>query len=314
MKPHRRAPIWLMGMTMVPFGMLGGLVLVTLPQLLAARHVAESEIAALTALAALPLFWAFAISPVLDVRFTRRAYVVAGAAGAAVLTPVALLYLDRPALLGGLLMMAYLASGMMANALGGWFSTVIPHASEGRLSAWMMVGNVGGGGLFVVVAIPMIHALSLPVAAVAFGVMDLLPLAICPFIAVNAPDARLMRDSFTQFFGEVARLFRQRRVLVALAMFLLPSGSFALTNVLGGLGSDFHASVQVVSLAGGVGGMAAGIAGSLYMVAVDGHAYARAGVAGSFIADAGFGIASCLLLALLLTWVRARPALPEPAQ
>jgi len=404
MTPRWRAPVWLMGMTMLPFGMLGGLVLVTVPQLLAARHVPEGEIAALTALAASPLFWAFVISPVLDVRFTRRTYAVAGVITVAVLTPVALLNLDHPALLNGVLMLAYLASALMANALGGWLSTVIPNDSQNRLSAWMTVANVGGGGLFIMVAIAMIHALSLPVAGILFGVADLLPLAIYPFIPVTPPDARLARDSFVQFFDEVTRLFKRREVLIALAMFLLPSASFSLTNVLGGLGEDFHASMRVVSLVGGAGGIVAGIVGSLalpllakrmvlrplylaigivgglftlsvlllprtpfvfalaflgeglfqalaitcataitfetighdnplaattfsvllaatnlsivYMVAVDGHAYAWHGVAGSFIADAGLGIISCLLLALMLLWLRSKPAapvLPEPA-
>jgi len=53
-----------------------------------------------------------------------------------------------------------------------------------------------------------------------------------------------------------------------------------------------------------------------YMIAVDGHAYAWHGVAGSFIADAGPGIASCLLLTLVLRWMRLKPAtaaLPKPA-
>lgn len=52
----------------------------------------------------------------------------------------------------------------------------------------------------------------------------------------------------------------------------------------------------------------------VYMVAVDGRAYAWHGVAGSFIADAGLGIVSCLLLALLLLWIRSRPSQPVLAE
>lgn len=43
-----------MGMTWVPFGLLSCLDAVTLPQLLAARHVSEGAIATLTALAHSP--------------------------------------------------------------------------------------------------------------------------------------------------------------------------------------------------------------------------------------------------------------------
>jgi MFS transporter, PAT family, beta-lactamase induction signal transducer AmpG len=388
MRHRGRVPIWLMGMAMLPFGMLTGLDVVTMPQLLAARHVPEGEIAMLSTLALAPGFWGFVVCPILDVRFTRRSYAVAGTLVAAALTPVLLLSLDHTALLAGALLVANTASVFMTNALGGWFSTLIAHEDEGRLSAWMNIGNLGAFGLIAPVAIELIHVLSLPAAAVLLGVAQLLPLAIYPFIPVKPPDARLARDSFVQFFGEVARLFRRREVLIALAMFLLPSASFTLSNVLGGLGRDFHASMQLVSLAGGTGAGVANIAGCLvlpllakrvslrplylvigivgglftlsllllphtpgvfvlaflgeslvqslaltcmtaitfetigrdnplaattfavltsastfpidYMIAVDGHAYAWHGVAGSFIADAGLGIASCLLLFVLL--------------
>lgn len=385
-----------MGMAMLPFGMVTGLILFTVPQLLAARHVPEAEIAALTALAGSPMFWAFLVCPILDVRFSRRTYALASAVIAAALVPIALWNLDHPALLGGLLLVATFASMCMGNALGGWFSTVIDRKDEGRLSAWMNVGNVAGFGLLAAIAIALINALTLPVAAVVLGVVQLVPLLIYLFVPSAPPDARFARDSFVQFFAAIAGLFKRREILVALAMFLLPSASFALTNVLGGLGGDFNASPQTIAFAGGTGAIVAGIAGSLalprlarhaplrplylgigivgslftlsllllphdpstfvvaiigenvfqslaitcsfaiafetigannplaatifavlmaagnfpidYMVAVDGHAYAWHGLAGSFIVDAGLGIICCLLLVLLLRWMRPKPA------
>jgi len=263
MTARARAPIWLMGMTMLPFGMLTGLTLFTVPQLLAARHVPEAEIAALTALAASPMFWAFLVCPILDVRFSRRAYAIAGAVIAAVLTPVAMWNLDHPALLGGLLLVANFTSMCMGNALGGWFSTVIERKDESRLSAWMTVGNISGFGLLAAVAIALIHALTLPVTAIVFGIAQLVPLVIYLFVPSTPPDARLARDSFVQFFAAIAALFKRREILIALAMFLLPSASFSLTNLLGGLGGDFHASPQTIAFAGGTGAILAGIVGSL---------------------------------------------------
>ena len=173
MQSRARAPIWVMGMTMLPFGMLTGLTLFTLPQLLAARHVPEAEIAGLTALAGSPMFWAFLVCPILDVRFSRRTYAIAGAVIAAVLTPIAMFNINHLALLGGLLLVANFSSMCMGNALGGWFSTVIERKDESRLSAWMTVGNVSGFGLLAAVAIAMIHALTLPVTAIILGIAQL---------------------------------------------------------------------------------------------------------------------------------------------
>lgn len=390
-----RPPIWVMGLTMLPFGMLTGLTLFTVPQLLAQQHVGEGEIATLTALAGSPMFWSFLVSPILDVRFSRRTYAIICGVIAALLVPVAMLSIHHLALLGAVLLVANLASMCMGNALGGWFSTVIERKDESRMAAWMTAGNVAGFGLLVAVVIVLIHALGLLGAAIVLGVAQLLPMAIYAFVPVTAPSTALAaRNRFAQFFRAIGALFRRREILIALAMFLLPSASFALTNVLGGLGGDFHASARTISLAGGTGAILAGIAGSLtlpqlarharlrplylgigvvgalftlslvllphapstfvaailgenvfqslgiscsfaiafetigqdnplattifallsaagnfpidYMVAVDGHAYAWHGLAGSFIADAGLGIASCLLLFGLLRLTRNR--------
>lgn len=383
-----RAPVWLMGLTTLSFGLFAGLLIVTLPQLLAARHMPEERIAGLTSLVLSPIFWGFLVCPILDVRFSRRFYAVLCTTVTAVLTPLALLCLDHPAWLGVLLLVAELSSVMTMNVLGGWFSTVIASTDEGRLSAWMNIGNIAGSGLTAMAGVEAIRHFSLPLAACLIGAAQLLPLAIYPFVPATPPDARLARDSFVQFFRGIGAMFRRREVLIALAMFLLPSASFTLTNVLGGLGGAYHASARVVSLAGGAGMIVAGLVGSLalpllakrmplrslylgigivgglftlglllfrptpavfvlaflgenvfqslaltgciaitfetigrdnplaatifstltaasmlpvdYMVAVDGRAFAWHGLVGSYIADAGLGIVSCLLLFVLL--------------
>jgi PAT family beta-lactamase induction signal transducer AmpG len=68
------APVWLMGLTNAGFGMYGGIIVISVPQLLNARHVPETTIAAMTAVMLSPGFWTFLVSPVLDVRFSRRWY------------------------------------------------------------------------------------------------------------------------------------------------------------------------------------------------------------------------------------------------
>ena len=77
------------------------------------------------------------------------------------------------------------------------------------------------------------------------------------------PDRRLAGESFAQFNREILALLRRREVLIALLLFITPCSSFALTNILGGLGADFHASPRSVSLAGGTGAFLSGLAGCL---------------------------------------------------
>src|ERR1700675_3929581 len=103
MKQRSVAPVWLMGLTNAVFGMYGGIVVISVPQLLSSRHVPETTIAAMTAVMVSPGFWTFLVSPVLDVRFSRRWYAMMTAAIAATLLSLALLNLEHPAWVEGLL-------------------------------------------------------------------------------------------------------------------------------------------------------------------------------------------------------------------
>lgn len=390
----RTAPVWLMGLTNATFGMYGGLLAISLPQLLAEQHVPEPQIAAMTAAATSPAFWAFLLCPVLDVRFTRRFYALSSTVIAAVMVALAVMNLHHLAVLEGLLLGGFVAASITQNALGGWLSTAIPSEDESKLSAWFNVANIGGGGLIAMVAIELIHRVPLPVAGVLLGGALLLPVAIYPLIPVTQPDAQLARESFGKFFREILALLKRREVLVALALFLLPAASFSLTNILSGLGAEFHASMHEVSVVGGAGVAIAGVVGSLvfpllarrmalrplylwigvvgacftlsllmlpktpmvfafallgenafqslaftgtfaiafetigqknplaattfsvlgaasnfpvvYMQVLDGRAYAGHGMKGEFIADAGYGILACVVLAVMLRLLKRR--------
>lgn len=263
MSQRRIAPVWLMGLTNATFGMYGGMVAISLPEMLAEQHVPEARIAAVTAVAMSPAFWAFLICPMLDVRFTRRFYAIASAVLAAVLMSCGLMNLHHLLSLEFLLMFGFMFACITQNALGGWLSTAIRAEEESKLSAWFNVANIGGGGLIATFTLLLVHRLPLPLAAGLLGVAILSPLAIYPLIPVTPPDGRLARESFMGFFRDILALLKRREILIALALFLLPSGSFTLTNVLGGLGADFHASARLLELTGGAGVIVAGVCGSL---------------------------------------------------
>ena len=148
--PRPHAPVWLMGLTNSVFGMYGGVVVISMPQLLSARHVPEGTIAGMTAVMLSPGFWAFLASPVLDVRFSRRWYSMATALAAAALLVCALLSLDRLALLECFMVGGFFLANLYQSALGGWLSSITPAEQQGRLSAWMMIGNLSGGGAMAV--------------------------------------------------------------------------------------------------------------------------------------------------------------------
>ncbi len=260
---RRTAPIWLMGLSNSTFGMFGGFITFSLPQLLAEQHLAEARIAAITAVVASPGFYAFLLSPMLDVKFSRRWYATVFAALSAALLAISIWNVSNIAILEGGLMAGFWAVCLSTYALGGWLSTVSPKEDENRLSSWFNVANIGSGGLMALLGGILIHYLPLRLAAVLLGAVILLPALIFLYIPAPGPDRRLAGESFRIFFGEVISLLRRREVLIALLLFGAPASSFTLTNILGGLGDDFHCSPALVGILGGAGMAVSGVFGSL---------------------------------------------------
>ena len=269
--PERRraVPLWLMGMANAPFGMYGGILVISVPELLNARHVPEATISALTAVTISPGIWSVVASPMLDVRFSRRWYSTVTAVLAAVLLSLGLKCLDDVVLAGSLLVLGFFAANLYQSALGGWLSSIIEPEERSALSVWVTIANISGGGAMAVVAGDVMQRYSPIAAVVLLGTLLLLPIAVFPWMPAPGPDRRLASESFRQFFAEVVNVVRRPQVLLALAMFIAPASSFALVNLLGGLGSDFRASAHFVGAVGGAGVLLAGIAGCLVFPFID---------------------------------------------
>jgi PAT family beta-lactamase induction signal transducer AmpG len=258
-----------MGLANAVFGMYGGIVVISAPQLLSARHVPESTIATMTAVMLSPGFWAFLVSPVLDVRFSRRWYSVLTAAAAAALLVLALLNLDRLILFEVFLLAGFFFANLYQSALGGWLSTIVKTDEESKLSVWVTIGNIAGGGAMAVMTGELVRNLSPVLAAVLLGAMVMLPTLIFLWMPAPGSDRRLASESFRRFFGEVVNLLKRREVLIAILLFAAPAATFSLTNLLAGLGDDFQASTHLVGLVGGSGVLLGGICGCLLFPLID---------------------------------------------
>ena len=263
-KSNRRVPpVWLMGLSNTTLGLTNGTVFFVIPQLLAAEHVPVSKIAAITAVAMSANFWAVIFSPMLDVRFSRRWHATLLAVLTSVLLFLAIVNLHHLLLLEVVLTLAVTTAGLSASALGGWLSTICSYDLQNKLSASMNIALICGTGIASAAGGELVRHLPAVLAAVVVGAMVSLPALIYLFMPAPGPDRRLAGESFAQFNREILALLRRREVLIALLLFITPCSSFALTNILGGLGADFHASPRIVSLAGGMGAFLSGLVGCL---------------------------------------------------
>ena len=262
---RRLPPIWVLGMTNATFGLTSGFIVVTLPQILAAQGVAGGHIAAITSVIVSPSFWVFLVAPMLDVRFSRRSYAITFALVSAAAVAFVVMHHHNLAVVEAVMTTGYLAASLYQGAVGGWTGSLISRDQNSTLGIWFTVSNTGAGGLTMLFGASLIRYLAPAIAASILAAVILLPLLLFLLIPAPGPDRTLARETFTRFWREVALLLRKSDVLIAIALFGIPCASFALTNVLGGIGHNFSASERTVSLFAGTGAVIAGIIGSFLL-------------------------------------------------
>ncbi|MBB6145151.1 PAT family beta-lactamase induction signal transducer AmpG [Silvibacterium bohemicum] len=256
-------PIWLMGLSNLPFGLFNGILVMALPQMLAARHVPEEKIATAITVVVTGAIFVFPLGPLLDVRFSRRWYATMFALVSAVSVALSILFQSHITVVEVAMFVGFASIFLSQNALGGWLASVVAREDEGKLSAWTQIATAGGAGLMSIITEEALRGLPLWASALLLGLLVQLPTLIFLWMPMPLQDRRLASESFSQFWGEVFAVIRRREVLVALVMLVAPTGSFTLTNMIAGLGGDFHASPRFISIVGGAGLSFAGIAGSL---------------------------------------------------
>ena len=262
---RRLPPTWLMGLTNAPFGLTGGFCAVIIPELLAAHGISAGHVATITAAILSPGFWIFAFSPMLDAWLSRRTYALIFGSFTALAVTLTVANPGRPGLVEAVMLPGFASAMLYQGAVGGWMGSLADKKEDSRLGIWFSVSNLGAGGLMMVLAGELLSRLTPTQAGILMGAAILLPMLLFVAIPSPPPHRRPARESFGRFNRELASLLKQRRVLMALALFLLPAASFALTNVLGGAGADFSASDHTVSLFAGVGSSIAGIVGSFLL-------------------------------------------------
>lgn len=260
---RRLPPVWLLGLSTFSSGAFTGIFLVTVPQLLAARGVAEPQIAQVTGIAMIPGALAFLAAPLLDLRFSRRTYAVLLALVQATMTAVALGALDDLPALTACLLVSNVAYNLFTPAVAGWFGGLVERRDEPRLGAWLAAGSVTGFGLMSATAILLLRWAPHRWGILAVIATALTPLLFFPFVPSSRPDRDLVNEGFRAMARGLLDVARNRHVLRLMVLFALPAATFALTNTLGGLGKDFDAPEKFVGLVGGLGATAGGVFGAL---------------------------------------------------
>jgi PAT family beta-lactamase induction signal transducer AmpG len=259
----RAQRVWLMGFANSTYGFGYAAVLVTAPQLLASHGVAEPEIAGMTTLALSASLLVFAVAPVLDTLISRRAWSIGLGLVAATLTALVLLLPASSHFLGAALATDSLVLSLYNSAVGGWLGAALPKSSDETIGTWFTIGNSTGFGIGALTQYWLVSHTRGGLGAGLVGVATLIPLAVLALVPAADAGRKAVHESFRNLARDVVQLVRQPLVLRLLLMFILPCAAFTLTNAFGGMGPDFHAPDNLVSVANGIGTVVIGFFASI---------------------------------------------------
>lgn len=261
----RFTPPWIFGLTNIPYGVSGTYVGIAVPFLLRKAGLPLETIAAVCAISFLPnayqLFWA----PIVDLGIRRRSWLIlCSALGAICLAATMFIDVHAHLFQYELVLVAGTALvGLVSSCNGALVSTTVDPLRRGQAAGWVNAGNLGaaalGGGLVLTLA----NNVSMSAAAIALALVTFLPSLVSLAIDEPPPAKDPILEHLGKMRSEVWRAVSARRGWTGLLFCISPVGTVALTNLFSGMGTDYHASNQVVELVTGYGGGFITAAGAL---------------------------------------------------
>lgn len=260
---RRQLPPWAMGLAIAPLGFYYGFISTSMPILLASHGVSVERISRVSAIAFSPTFWAFVLCPVLDVRFSKRAYAMFFAGVSAVCLAVSTLLTADLVAFTVVLTAGCAAAVIFGNAHQGWMPDVIDYKHYSHVGATSNVANLGAAGLFATLTVILVRTLPALPAAGLLALALMAPTAMLFFIPLPAKPTRGAAETFRSFFRDLYQVCKRPGCIAGLVCFVLPTAGFALTNLFAGMGRDFHTPERWVTVLNGPGVAIACSAGCL---------------------------------------------------
>ncbi|HVP38949.1 MAG TPA: MFS transporter [Candidatus Saccharimonadales bacterium] len=254
----------------LPFGVMGGYVNVTLGYLLSQAGISVEKIAALIALSLLPHTWKFAWAPIVDTTLSRRAwYLISGVASAAGIWATGMLPIRAASLpmLSAVVLVSNVAVTFLGMAVNSLMAYTTPEELKGQAGGWFQAGNLGGTGLGGGAGLWLARILPAPWMAGA-GLAVACLLCCAPLAFMPEPHSPHREGGALRSLANVGRdlwgVVTSRVGLLALFLCFLPIGSGAASNLWPAVADGWRASAGTVALVTGVLGgilMAAGCVG-----------------------------------------------------
>jgi PAT family beta-lactamase induction signal transducer AmpG len=150
------------------------------------------------------------------------------------------------------LFFGYLCNQVYTSAIGGMVPNLVAPKQHGSVSAWMNISYLALTGAGGALSVWEIRHLPLPLATLLVPVPILLGAIPLLFLPKEARRPRPVGEAMRQLFHDLSATAKKPSYLFALLVFVVPSATFALQNLFGGMGADFHAGPELTNLSVGL--------------------------------------------------------------
>jgi PAT family beta-lactamase induction signal transducer AmpG len=257
---RRYYPPWMFGI--LYGGTFNGFAAVSLSQLLPDRGVSLERVAEIVTLILTASYVSFLVTPLVDCGLPRRVWAGLLAVTAAVCLGFSVPLLNAAGRNGGhgagaatlmlVLFVGYLCNQVYTSAIGGMVPNLVAPQRHGAVSAWMNISYLALTGAGGALSVWEIRHLPLPVATLLVPVPILLGAIPLLFLPKESRRPRPVGEAMRQLFHDLSATAKKPTYLFALLVFVVPSATFALQNLFGGMGSDFHAGPELTNLSVGL--------------------------------------------------------------
>ena len=255
---RRRTPAPVFMVLLMPFGVSGGYVSVTLAFLLSRAGMHTAAVAAVVSLSVWPQTWKMLWAPLVDTLLNARQWYVIGAISTG-LSVLAMGFVsatrDTTVLLVLLVVISSLASTMVSMSSELFMAHGIEDERKGTISGWSQAGNLGGSGIGGGLGLYLAQRVAAPwEAAAAVGLLCVA--CIAGLAWVDEPERGPRRTRYVETLADVGRdvwaVMRSRLGLLAFVLMVLPIGSGGASGLWSAIAGEWHAGADIVALVTGV--------------------------------------------------------------
>lgn len=249
------APVTFLALVL-PYGISGGFVSVTLPFILVREGFSVAAAGAIAALGVSANLWRFVGGPVADLSLTmRRWYCIGIGSSAATLLILGFAPLHGTAgrWLGGVVFLSQVAATFIVLPVGGLMAHTVAEPAQGRAAGWYQAGNLGGTGIGGGAGLWLASHFSRGMA----GSVLALAMIACAGAIYFVPDVRVVS---TETVSQRIRLMGRDVVsmlcaaipLFTILLVLSPVGAGAMNGLWSAVAGDWNASPDRVALVTGL--------------------------------------------------------------